>query len=182
MTSYLFKFTLFVLFVVCILDVYRQNYKKYNENTVSITDNNQISKEENIYNQHNKVSYILKSPYIVDLTSNQQVLEFLNNSSITSLVVVYDESSPITKKIMGDFILTSAAVGINNRLQCVRINILRAPCFYKMDIPHIPYIFIQYLLNNKISRIVFNKKISLENVLNTIHTIHNKQVLKLVTL
>jgi hypothetical protein len=158
-----------------IFDLYRENYKAYNDQAISLTDNKEITENENIYNQHNKVSYILESPYIIDLKSNTKVLEFLNGCFITSFVLVYDESSPITKQIMGDFILISAQVGINLKLQSIRINIRAAPCFYKMGIPHVPYMFIQLYNNNSIIRIPYKGKISYQNITNFIDNYLNKQ-------
>ena len=85
----LFQCTLFILFIVFIFDLYRENYKAYKDQTISLTDNKENTENENIYDQHNKVSYILESPYIMDLKSNTKVLEFLNGcafqKSITSL-------------------------------------------------------------------------------------------------
>jgi hypothetical protein len=171
----LFQCTLFILFIVFIFDLFRENYKAYNDQAISLTDNKEITENENIYNQHNKVSFILESPYIIDLKSNTKVLEFLNGCLITSFVLVYDESSPITKQIMGDFILMSAQVGISSQLQSIRINIRAAPCFYKMGIPHVPYMFIQLQKHNKIVRIPYKGKISYQYISKFIDNYLNKQ-------
>jgi hypothetical protein len=150
--------TFVILFIVCILDFYRENIRAYNESAISIRDN--TDHHNNYASENNKLSIILKSPYIQDLKSNIKVLDFLNKCTIPSFVLVYDDTSPLTKKIMGNFILISAAIGTQQNFQCVRINIHAAPCFYNLDIPHVPYLFLQYYKNNTLYKIPYTKKLT----------------------